>query len=268
MTARIAAIQLNSQDNIEQNLVNIIQLVETAVSRGAELILLPENCVYMAAEQGATRDIAEPLGDGTIQQQLARLARQYEVWLIVGALATIDKAKVYQTSLVYDDTGTQVAYYHKRHLFNVTLPDEQESYRESDAFEYGDDIAVVDTPMGKVGLSICYDLRFPKHFQRLVQKDAEILTLPAAFTYRTGAAHWSVLLRARAIENQCYVLAAGQSGHHPGNRETWGHSMVIDPWGEVLDEVTSTTGIAIADIHLSTLHRQRQLFPTLAHSRD
>lgn len=266
--ATVAAVQLNSSDKITDNLAMIEKAVKQAANEGARLVLLPENCVYMSAVQGETKHIAEQLGNGEIQQRFAALAVKYRLWLIVGAFPTIDNGRIYQTSLVFDEQGEWVKHYHKRHLFNVTLPDGQESYRESDAFEFGDEIAVVETPIGKVGLSICYDLRFPKHFRRLLDAGAEILTLPAAFTYRTGQAHWEVLLRTRAIENQCYVIAAGQVGEHPGNRQTWGHSMIIDPWGRVLAENADSVGVVSANINLPELHHLRHVFPTLTHCRD
>lgn len=266
----VAAIQLNSGENIDANLNAIATHVADAAQRGAKLVLLPENCAYMAAEQGDSKRIAEDLGDlnGTVQSRFAELAAANHIWLIVGAFPTIENGNIYQTSLVFDAAGNHVAHYHKRHLFNVTLPDGRESYRESDAFEYGDDVVVVPTPVGNVGLSICYDLRFPKHFNRLVDAGAEILTLPAAFTHRTGKAHWEVLLRARAIENQCYVIASGQVGHHPGNRQTWGHSLIIDPWGKILAEQAEQAGSITAHVDLAELHHLRSVFPTLEHQRD
>lgn len=267
--SQIAAIQLNSQDNIDENLQSIEKQLAHAQQRGVKLVLLPENCVYMGAEQGSSANIAEPLNEGgRVMQRFSALAKQYGVWLFVGAFPTLDKGTVYQTLLVYDDQGILVEHYHKRHLFNVTLPDEKESYRESDAFSHGQDIKVVDTPWGRVGLAICYDLRFPEHFRALIDLGATLLLLPAAFTHTTGKAHWEALLRARAIENQCYVLAAGQSGHHPGKRQTWGHSMIINPWGVVLDSLAEGEGLTVADWDNTELEHQRRVFPALQHRRD
>ncbi len=264
----IAAIQLNSQDNIDDNFHSIETQLAAVRRRGVKLALLPENCAYMGAKQGSSVDIAEPLTGGKVMARFAGLAKQYGLWLMVGAFPVLDKHKVYQTLLVYDDSGELVDYYHKRHLFNVTLPDKRESYRESDAFNHGQDIKVVNTPWGKVGLAICYDLRFPEHFRALVDLGATLLVLPAAFTYTTGKAHWEALLRARAIENQCYVLAAGQSGNHPGGRQTWGHSMVIDSWGSILDCLATGEGIVVARWDNTMLTHQRRVFPVLQHRRD
>lgn len=267
MTQTVAAIQLNSNDKIATNMGQIDFWVGKAKAKGAKLALLPENCVYMAAVQGDTKRIAEPLGAGEIQQGFSTLAAKYAIWLVVGAFATIDNGKVYQTLLVYDDLGQLVTHYHKRHLFDVTLPNSGESYRESDAFTAGDTLKLVDTPIGRIGLAICYDLRFPEQFRELVAQGATTLLLPAAFTYRTGKAHWETLLRARAIENQCYVIAAAQTGSHPGDRETWGHSMVINPWGEVLSSLPEGEGFVTADIDLASLAHQREVFPVLKHRR-
>lgn len=261
----VAAIQLNSSDNIDENLITIDRLLVEAKANGARLALLPENCVYMGKIQGDTKDMAEPLGQGKIQTAFAKMAQKHNLWLLVGAFATIENNIVYQTLLVYNAQGEQVAHYHKRHLFNVTLPNEQESYRESDAFSAGDNCHVVETPVGKIGLAICYDLRFPEQFRALVDLGAEVFVLPAAFTYNTGKAHWEALLRARAIENQCYVVASGQCGLHASGRQTWGHSMVINPWGEILAQQEHNEGLVIADIDIAVLEHQRTVFPVLKH---
>lgn len=265
---KIAAIQLSSSDCINDNLVAIEQQLKKAKQRGVALALLPENCAYMSAVQGQNREIAEPIaGGGTVMQRFSQLAQQHDMWLLVGAFPTIDNGVIYQTLLAYNNVGECVAYYHKRHLFDVTLPDESESYRESDAFSHGDAIKVLSTPWGKIGFAICYDLRFPEHFRQLVDAGAQLLVLPAAFTYATGQAHWEVLLRARAVENQCYVLAAGQTGSHPGWRETWGHSMMIDPWGKIVDCIPIGEGMAVGDWDIDELTQQRKVFPALAHRR-
>ncbi|MGY0400138.1 MAG: carbon-nitrogen hydrolase family protein [Ostreibacterium sp.] len=270
MVAKIAAIQLNSLDNIAHNLKKINQQVQEAKQTGAKLVLLPENAVFMSAVQDASKQIAEPLGanaveGGVVQSALSDIAKKQCVWLFVGAFPTIEKGVIYQTLLVYDDRGQLIDYYHKRHLFDVTLPDNAESYRESDAFTQGKDIKVVSTPWGRVGLSICYDLRFPEHFRAMIDLGAELLLVPAAFTNETGQAHWEVLLRARAIENQCYVLASGQTGCHPNGRKTWGHSMAINPWGKVIDCLSSGEGFVIADWDKVSMQEQRSLFPVLKH---
>ncbi len=267
--ATVASIQLNSSADIDDNLARIERLLADAKKQGAELALLPENCVYMGKVQGDTKDIAEPLakhsGQGRVQQAFAEMAKRHGLWVLVGAFATTEDESVYQTLLVYNDNGERVAHYHKRHLFNVTLPDGKESYRESDAFSAGDRYRVVDTPVGKIGLAICYDLRFPEQFRALLDLGAEIFVLPAAFTYRTGEAHWETLLRARAIENQCYVIASGQCGRHASGRQTWGHSMIINSWGEILAQQAEGEGVVVADIDKELLHHQRQIFPVLTH---
>lgn len=261
----VASIQLTSSDDIAENLATIEQLVIDAVKQGAKLILLPENCAFMGKKQGETIAIAEPLGEGDIQRAFSTLAKTQKVWIVVGAMATIEQGKIYQTLLVYNAEGERMANYHKRHLFNVTLPNKQESYRESDAFEYGEECVVIETPVGKLGLAICYDLRFPEQFRQLVDMGAEVFVLPAAFTYQTGKAHWEVLLRVRAIENQCYMIAAAQTGRHVSGRETWGHSMVINPWGEVLASLGHEVGFVTAEIDMELLYQQREVFPALTH---
>lgn len=265
MKTTVAAIQLNSTDSIGTNLATIEQLLVKAKAQGAVLALLPENCVYMGKVQGDSLHIAESLGQGKVQDAVAQMAQKYGLWVLLGAFPIIETGTVYQTLLVYNDAGERVAHYHKRHLFNVTLPDGQESYRESDAFSAGDACCVIETPAGKLGLAICYDLRFPEHFRTLLDKGAEIFVLPAAFTYSTGRSHWDTLLRARAIENQCYLIASGQYGTHASGRQTWGHSMVINPWGDVLAVQTDGEGIAIATIDIDVLRHQREVFPVLEH---
>ncbi|MPV86522.1 carbon-nitrogen hydrolase family protein [Ostreibacterium oceani] len=294
-----AVIQLNTQDDVAENIKRIAYWVKRAKEQGAALAVLPENCIYMPKVQGQAKLIAEALGAGHVQSELAGIAKENKLWLIVGAFPTWDAAagsvkdstkgspkdshKAFQTSLVYNESGKLVAHYHKRHLFDVTLPSggsdssqhnshnnhssqpKAESYRESDAFLRGQYNQYVDTPIGRIGLTICYDLRFPEQYRALTEQGCALFSIPAAFTHATGAAHWEVLMRARAIENQCYVLASAQTGTHPSGRQTWGHSMIINPWGEVLAVLADGEGVICATIDLPALTRLRAQFPVLTH---
>ena len=267
--SKISAIQLNSTNYIEDNLKVIDYQLKIAKNQGAELVLLPENCVYMGEARGQSKAIAEPLSEGgKVMNAFSELAYKNDVWLIVGSFPTIENNTTYQTLLAYNNQGECISHYHKRHLFDVTLPDESESYCESDIFSHGSEVKVVHTPMGEIGFAICYDLRFPEHFRQLVDKGAELLLLPAAFTYATGKAHWEILLRARAIENQCYILAAAQVGKHPGNRETWGHSMLVNPWGAIIDSLANGQGVVMGEWDKNLLQHQRKIFPALLHRRS
>lgn len=265
MKNTVASIQMSSTAEINKNLATIDRLVLDAKNRGAKLALLPENCICMGKTQDDARKIAEPLGNGHVQTALANIAQQHDIWLFVGSFAIIENNSIYQTLLVYDNHGALNAHYHKRHLFNVTLPGGQESYRESDVFDTGKDVCTVNTPVGRVGLTICYDLRFPELFRKLIDLGTEIFVMPAAFTYITGKAHWEVLLRARAIENQCYLIASAQYGIHASGRRTWGHSMILNPWGDILSKLDDGEGVITAEIDLHALQHQRKVFPVLTH---
>jgi nitrilase len=213
--------------------------------------------------------VAEPDGDGPIQNFLADAARRHGLWLVGGSipLQSGDRARVYSSCLVYDPAGRRCARYDKIHLFEVDVG-AQESYRESRTVAPGAlQPVVVATAVGRLGLSICYDVRFPELFRALAAQGMELLAVPSAFTTKTGAAHWQVLLRARAIENQCVVIAPGQGGRHPGGRETHGESMIIGPWGEVLARLDQGPGVAVAAVDLAGLHQLRRRFPALAHRR-
>jgi len=274
MTKIVAAIQLNSSDDVAANLARIEHWVGDAKSQDAELVLLPENCAFMGKQQSDAQQIAEPLvtadidkaSSSPLQARFATIAAKHQLWLVVGALPTLDSnGNILQTQLVYDERGRYVSHYHKRHLFDVTLPNEAESYRESDVFSAGDAYCVIDSPIGYLGLAICYDLRFPEQFRALIDRGAQVLVLPAAFTYHTGKAHWELLLRARAVENQSYVIASAQCGQHASGRQTWGHSMIINPWGKVMDCLPTGEGVIVAAIDLSAQKKQRTVFPALAH---
>jgi len=266
---KAAVIQMNSREDVTANLEQARSLLEQAAASGATLAVLPENCAFMGARERDKLQHAEADGRGPIQQFFAETAARLKLWLLPGTLPiAADADHVYPASCLYDDKGLRVARYDKIHLFDVELPD-GERYRESNSLKAGPvQPTVVQTPLGQLGLSVCYDLRFPELYRALVSQGATLLNVPAAFTARTGAAHWHTLLKARAIENQCFVLAAGQCGVHPGGRSTYGHSLIIDPWGETLAEVQDDVpGLAIAELDPAHLQRVRDTFPALNHRR-
>lgn len=269
---RIAGVQMNSSADPASNFELAANLIGAGRQQGASVVVLPENFSVMPASEKDRLSFAESDGDGPVQKFLSEQARHHGVW-IVGGTAPVrarDDVRVSATCLVFDESGGLVARYRKIHLFDVQVSD-TEFYRESDAFEPGppDDgnLVCVGTPVGCIGLSVCYDLRFPELYRRLVDKGAQIITVPSAFTATTGQAHWEPLLRARAIENQAYVVAPGQWGEHQSGRQTHGHSMIIDPWGRVLAAQDSGNGVVVADIDLEKLAEIRKHFPTLSHRR-
>jgi nitrilase len=209
--------------------------------------------------------VAEQFDAGPIQRFMSDIARELRIWLIGGTLpmAAAEAGKVLNTLMVYNPSGEHVIRYDKIHLFSFTRGDE--SYDEARTIVHGENVAAFDSPFGRVGLSVCYDLRFPELYRRM--GDCSLIVVPAAFTYTTGKAHWEVLLRARAIENQCYVLAAAQGGLHPNGRRTWGHSMLIDPWGEIESVLPEGEGIVIGDIDPHRLHKVRESLPALKHRK-
>ena len=265
----VAAIQMASGPNVKANLEEAEKLIKTAVQQEAELVVLPENFAIMGLSEMDKVAIAEPPGEGPIQQFLSQQARKYEVWIVGGTIPIESNVagKVFSASLLYNDKGDMVARYDKIHLFDVVLEASKESYNESETIESGDDVVVVDTPFGKLGMAICYDLRFPELFRAMADVGMEICVLPSAFTSLTGKAHWESLLRARAIENLCYMVAPDQGGYHINGRETHGDSMIIDPWGVVLNRLPHGTGVVVSDIDLEKLRKTRKNFPALQHKR-
>lgn len=277
----VAVVQLVSTEDVQRNLRATEALIGKAAAAGAKLILLPEN--FAVLDGGPLSQFAEREGDGTalLQGFLRQQAITKQVFIVAGTMPmatrplrsgetevqTINDGRVRPASLVYDPAGEVIARYDKMHLFDVQVEDKQAQYSESESFEAGDQVVWADTPMGRLGLSICYDLRFPELYRRLLGGGAEILTVPSAFTKVTGEAHWEVLLRARAIENQCYVLAANHGGVHNAKRETFGHSMIVDPWGRVLAQVDEGEGFACAQIDLDALHELRAKMPVQSHRR-
>jgi nitrilase len=268
---RVAAIQMNSGSDVAANLELADKLLRDAAADGCKMVVLPENFALMPERGRDKARIAEEPGDGPIQTFLSEASKRHDVWIIAGSMPLIspqiDAERVYGACPVYAANGASRAIYRKIHLFDVDLPDQQESYRESHSMYPGDEVVVVETPCGSVGLTICYDLRFPELFRQLVDAGATVFTVPAAFTATTGAAHWHTLLRARAIENLAYVIAAGQYGEHPDHRSTYGHSLIIDPWGRILAEASRGNCHVAAEIDPTLPAKMRSEFPALVNRR-
>jgi nitrilase len=275
--ARVAAIQMVSGPDLDTNLQRAAHLVERAAKDGAQLIVLPETfALFLAAEQRALgqREAGELRSynqQARIRPFLAALAAQYGVWLVGGTLPIVDAddPRPRAACLVYDAQGNEVARYDKLHLFDVEVGDKQGRYCESDTFCPGapERISVVDTPFGKLGLSVCYDLRFAELYQTLRNRGADIIAVPSAFTRRTGLAHWLPLLRARAIETQTFIIGANQGGAHSATRLTSGGSAIISSWGDVLGEAGFGEAVVIADIDLEQMRRERAAMPVASHRR-
>jgi predicted amidohydrolase len=263
----VAAIQMTSGPDVPANLREAHKLLEEAAGRGCRLAVLPENFAFMGLCDADKRRIAEDDGRGAVQDFLAQTARGLAMWIVGGTvpLRGAGDGRVAAACLVYDSKGERRARYDKIHLFDVQVPDRAESYRESANVAPGSAPVVVDTPVGRLGLSVCYDVRFPELFRRLAAAGAELLAVPSAFTEPTGRAHWEPLLRARAIENLCWLIAPAQSGFHPNGRETYGDSMIIDHWGRVLERLPRGRGCITAEIDLQRQRRDRESFPALSH---
>jgi deaminated glutathione amidase len=263
-----AAVQMTSGPEVATNLDVAACLLAEAAAAGASVVLLPENFNFMGRRDVDKRSVAEAYGSGPTQEFLAATARRLGIWIIGGTQPLRSAAadgRVTNSTLVYDAGGDCVARYDKIHLFDVDVPGKPgETYRESTHVAPGSEVVLVDTPAGRVGLSVCYDMRFPELYRRLSAGGADILVMPAAFTVPTGQAHWETLLRARAIENLCYVVAAAQSGMHPNGRETYGDTLIVDGWGRVLTRLPHGSGIITASIDRPALLRTRAEFPALA----
>lgn len=266
---RAAAIQMNSGPDVSANLALADRLLGDAAADGCMLAVLPENFALMPTRGRDKAKHAEFPGDGPIQRFLADAAKRHGLWIVGGSipLSSPDEGRVFGACVVVDDVGHASVIYRKIHLFDVDLPGRDESYRESDSMYPGDETAVVDTPIGIVGLSICYDVRFPELFRALVDQGATIFTIPAAFTVVTGTAHWHTLLRARAIENLAWVIAPGQFGTHADGRTTFGHSLICDPWGRIVAEQADGNAVVMAEIDPESPRKLRQEFPVLANRR-
>lgn len=260
---RVGAIQMASGPNVAANLAEAERLIQMAVNGGAKLVALPENFAIMGLNDGDKVEVSENPGKGPIQKFLAAQAKKHGIWLVGGSvpLACDEPGKVFNSCLVYDDKGKQVARYDKIHLFGLNLGNEH--YREEATIEAGKTVVVVETPFGRIGLSICYDLRFPELYRAM--GDVDIILVPAAFTATTGKAHFETLVRARAIENLAYVIAPAQGGYHLSGRETHGDTMIVDPWGNVLDRLPRGSGVVIAGINRTYQEGLRKSLPALGH---
>ncbi len=267
--AKLVVIQMNSAPSVEENLLTAKKLLQEAAQAGAALAVLPENFCLMPVNDADRLAAAEDDEGGAIQEFLSNTAREQGIFVIGGTIpirSTV-KDKVRSACLVYNSDGERIARYDKIHLFDVELKN-GESYRESDNFDAGHDLKVVNTPVGRVGLSICYDVRFPEMYRRLLDMGAEVFVIPSAFTANTGRAHWELLLRGRAVENLAFVAAPAQVGEHANGRSTYGDSMIIDPWGNILARRTKAdAGVVVADIDLTQMQQTRERFPVLSHRR-
>ena len=262
-----ACIQLNGSSNIERNLSRAEQLIRKAASHGAELIVTPEATTFLGPHSRKLELVEEV--DGPTNQIFSKLAKELGVHLLIGSVVEKgDEEKVYNTSVLFGPDGTLIAKYQKIHLFDVSVPGGV-TFKESDTCIPGSDVVVAETSLGKIGMTICYDLRFPELYAKLIEAGAEIITVPSAFTMATGKDHWSVLLRARAIETQSWVIAPGQCGEHDDNglRHSYGHSIISNPWGTVVAECGDDEGIALAEIDLDKMRKIRSKMPVGSHRR-
>lgn len=264
----IAAIQMVSGANVAKNLATAAELLAQAAEAGAQLAVLPENFALMGRGEDDKVTVREQPRIGPLQAFLAEQAARHRLWLVGGTIplhAVNGPHRVRAACLLFDATGRQVARYDKVHLFDVQVVGSTERYAESATIEPGECYVAADTPLGPLGLAVCYDVRFPEQFRALAARGTTILALPAAFTAATGKAHWETLLRARAIENQCYVVAAAQGGRHANGRETYGDSLIIDPWGDILARLPHGPGVVLGEFDPERLHQIRRQFPVLEH---
>ncbi|MCG3730110.1 carbon-nitrogen hydrolase family protein [Vibrio cincinnatiensis] len=264
--ARIGLIQMTSGASVCDNIQILEQQLVSLAKQKVAWVVTPENALLFGQHLDYHHH-AEPLAQGPIQQQLSALACRYQVWLLVGSFPIRREDGITSTSILFNPQGKVIADYDKLHLFDVDVADGHRCYRESATFAPGNRVVVVDTPLGMLGLSICYDLRFPQLYSELRQQGAQVLFVPAAFTSITGKAHWQVLLQARAIETQCWVVAVGQTALHPCGRETWGHSMVVSPWGEVVASLGQEAGCLVVDIDVEQTEPIRRAMPVMEHTR-
>ncbi|MGK2915745.1 MAG: carbon-nitrogen hydrolase family protein [Porticoccaceae bacterium] len=267
---KVAAIQLKSDGDLDTNLARAGAVIAAAATAGAELLVLPENFAYYGAADATAVARDEHSVDSPARRFLAEQARRFGVWIVGGTLplfAGADDSKPYSTCLLLDPQGREVARYQKIHLFDVTVAETGKRYCESDGYQHGSEPVVAATPLGNLGLSVCYDLRFPELYRALAGRGADILVAPSAFTATTGKAHWRLLLQARAVENLCYVIGANLGNRDHPTKPTWGGSVIIDPWGDVIAEMADEEGFIVADLDLQRVLDLRRNMPVLNHRR-
>lgn len=269
-----AVIQMVSTYDIDSNLSSAKDLLKHAAEKNASLAVLPENFAVFSAKQMIDEGAGEAEASGRIRSFLAHIAAELNMWIVAGTVpcaarpdGTIINGKIRSACRVYDNSGNEKARYDKIHLFDADIGDTHGAYRESDEIEHGDNAVIVETPLGLMGLAVCYDLRFPELFSIIRSKGASVISIPSAFTKITGQAHWEVLVRARAIETQCWVLAANQGGRHSAKKETSGDSMIVDPWGRIASRIKSGEGVITAEINLDETEKIRRAMPLLQHKR-
>ncbi|MGR5000173.1 carbon-nitrogen hydrolase family protein [Vibrio celticus] len=262
----VGLIQMTSGPSPELNFEYLAQEVAKCKGLGAKWVVCPENALVFGSKADY-HQYAEPLNDGPLQKKISELAKLHRIWIVIGSMPISTTNGVTTTALVIDDFGCLVTHYDKLHMFDVDVSDAHKCYRESDIFTPGNQVVTAETPFGRLGLSICYDVRFPHLYSELRKQGAQIIVVPAAFTAVTGQAHWEALLRCRAIETQSWIVAVGQGGKHPCQRETWGHSMVVDPWGRVVAQLDQDPKSMVVEIDTSSCESIRQNMPIAQHSR-
>lgn len=266
---KISCVQIASGPNIEANLLEIGKYIAKSKELGADILVLPENFAMMAEKDSMYLSIKEKLGDGRIQNFISNEAKKNDIWIVAGTIPiqSSSESKVFSTCIVYNNQGEMVSFYKKIHLFDVNIIESNEVYKESDNFTPGDSVVTFDTPFCKIGLAICYDIRFPELFRKLSNDNIDMICMPAAFTKVTGKAHWEHLIKARSIENLVYFAASAQGGYHVSGRETYGNSIIVNPWGETLSNAKNKSGVIIATIDLKALRILRKNFPCLEHKK-
>lgn len=274
---RVGLVQMVSGKSPSENLAAARIEVAACAKAGAKIVVLPEMFAIFGVSDQLAAGMAEKTATGPIRSFMSSLAREYSVWLVGGTVPTTAanpytqapelQDRVYAASYVYNSEGQELTRYDKVHLFDAQVNDAQGAYRESKTFAPGIAPVSVDSPWGRLGIAVCYDLRFPEYFRKLSEQACDLVVVPAAFTYKTGEAHWELLLRARAVENQCFMLGAAQGGHHSERRQTWGHSLGVDPWGELIAELGLGQGHCIAELDFEFMAECRQSLPVLEHRR-